>query len=111
VATAKDHEVAAAVMVEAGQAEKKLAQLTGRTGAHFARVEPLSQAGKYVLGLMSDLPRKNCLTLSEHVGDRTPDRMQRLPDRARWDTVAAMGRRTIPSWRRRELRQRCRDRT
>jgi hypothetical protein len=31
-----------------------------RLGVHFARVEPFTQAGKYVRGLMSDLPRNNC---------------------------------------------------
>jgi SRSO17 transposase len=58
---------------------------------HFARVEPFAQAGKYVRGLMSDLPRKNCWTLAEYAGDATPDRMQRLLERASWDTMAAMG--------------------
>jgi SRSO17 transposase len=39
---------------------------------------------------MSDLPRKNCWTLAEYAGDPTPDRMQRLLERASWDTFAAM---------------------
>jgi hypothetical protein len=43
--------------------------------------------------LLSDLPRKNCWTLAEYAGDATPDRMQRLLDRACWDTMAAMGNR------------------
>jgi len=63
----------------------------GRLGGHFAQVEPLRQAAKYVLGLMSDLPRKNCWTLAEYAGDATPDRMQRLLERASWDAMAAMG--------------------
>jgi SRSO17 transposase len=63
----------------------------GRLGVHFARVEPLAQAGKYVRGLLSDLPRKNCWTLAEYAGDATPDRMQRLLERASWDTEVAMG--------------------
>src|SRR6266542_761925 len=77
-------------MVEAERAERERAELMGRFGAHFARVEPFAQAGKYVRGLMSDLPRKNCWTLAEYAGDRTPDRMQRLLNRASWDTLAAM---------------------
>jgi len=77
-------------MVEAGRAEQKLAELMGRLGAYFTRVEPLRQAGKYVRGLMSDLPRKNCWTLAEYAGDRTPDRMQRLLERASWNTFEAM---------------------
>src|SRR6266508_3093066 len=78
-------------MVEAGLAKEKLAELMGRLGVHFTRVEPRAQASKYVFGLMSDLPRKNCWTLAEYAGDRTPDRMQRLLERACWDTIAATG--------------------
>src|SRR5947207_1646002 len=78
-------------MVEAGRAEQKLGALLGRFGRYFARVEPLRQVGKYVRGLMSDLPRKNCWTLAEYAGDTSPDRMQRLLERASWDTMAAMG--------------------
>jgi SRSO17 transposase len=77
-------------MVGAERAEQERVELMGRLGVHFARVEPFAQAGKYVRGLMSDLPRKNCWTLAEYAGDRTPDRMQRLLDRASWDTFAAM---------------------
>jgi SRSO17 transposase len=78
-------------MVEAGRVEQKRAELMGRLGVHFARVEPFTQAGRYVRGLLSDLPRKNCWTLAEYAGDATPDRMQRLLERASWDTMAAMG--------------------
>ena len=78
-------------MVEAERVGEQLAELLGRLGVHFARVEPFVQAGKYVRGLLSDLPRKNCWTLAEYAGDATPDRMQRLLDRASWDTRAAMG--------------------
>src|SRR5205814_8841276 len=69
-------------MVEAGRAREKLAELLGRLGVHFARVEPFQQAGNHVRGLMSDLPRKNCWTLAEYAGDPTSDRMQRLLERA-----------------------------
>ena len=78
-------------MVEADRVEQKRAELLGRLGVHFTRVEPFAQAGKYLRGLLSDLPRKNCWTLAEYAGDATPDRMQRLLDRASWDTMAAMG--------------------
>src|SRR3954462_10912073 len=78
-------------MVEAARVGEKLAELMGRLGVHFTRVEPLAQARKYVRGLLSDLPRKNCWTLAEYAGDATPDRMQRLLERASWDTFAAMG--------------------
>src|SRR5215207_1594792 len=77
-------------MVEAGRVEENLGTLIGRFGPYFARPQPLGQVGKYVRGLMSDLPRKNCWTLAEYAGDATPDRMQRLLERASWDTFAAM---------------------
>jgi SRSO17 transposase len=91
VSTSINQQVAASVMVEAERAAENLAELMGRVGVHFARREPLAQAGKYVTGLLSDLPRKNCWTLAEHAGDHGPDRMQRLLERAAWNTDAAMG--------------------
>jgi SRSO17 transposase len=39
-----------------------------------------------LLGLLSDLPRKNAWTIAEHVGDATPDGMQHLLCKAVWDT-------------------------
>lgn len=57
----------------------------GRIAGRFARVEPRRRAGDLVLGLLSDLPIKNCWTLSEQVGDVTPDGMQHLLRRAVWD--------------------------
>ena len=56
----------------------------------FTRVEPRRQARKYVAGLLSDLPRKNCQSLAEQAGDATPDRMQRLLERAAWDAAQVM---------------------
>jgi SRSO17 transposase len=57
----------------------------------FARTETWQQAGKYVSALVSELPRRNGWTIAQHAGDRSPDRMQRLLNRASWDTLAAMG--------------------
>ncbi|MBO0818513.1 MAG: IS701 family transposase, partial [Actinobacteria bacterium] len=36
-----------------------------------------------------ELPRKNCWTIAEHAGDRAPDGMQYLLERARWDADGA----------------------
>ena len=49
-------------------------ELLGRIAPVFGRREPRLQAGKYVDGLLSDLPRKNGWTLAERAADRTPDR-------------------------------------
>jgi len=70
---------------------RKRAELLGLLRPCFVRVEPWLQAGKYAAALMSDLPGRNGWTLAERAGDRTPDRMQRLLNRAVWDTFAAMG--------------------
>ena len=57
----------------------------------FARTEPWLQAGKYVAGVMSQIPKRNGWTIAAHAGDRAPDKTQRLLSRAVWDTFAAMG--------------------
>jgi SRSO17 transposase len=55
------------------------------------RVEPWLQAGKYVAAVASGLARRNGWTLAERAGDRSPQRMQRLLNRATWDAFIAMG--------------------
>ncbi|MGA5700616.1 IS701 family transposase [Peterkaempfera bronchialis] len=62
-------------------------QAMGRVAGRFARVEPRRRARALVLGLLSDLPRKNCWTLAAHAGDATPDGMQHLLHRAKCDAV------------------------
>jgi SRSO17 transposase len=90
--TTSDLETAAASTVEEGLAacEKLDELMMGGLAGCFARVEPRRQARKYVTGLISDLPRKNCWVLAEQAGDATPDRMQRLLERAAWDAADAM---------------------
>src|SRR6516225_2196847 len=56
-----------------------------RVGARFRRVEPRCRARALVVGLLAGLPRKNCWTIAEHAGDATPDGMQHLLARAKWD--------------------------
>lgn len=41
-----------------------------------------------VAGLLSGLPRKNCWTIAEYVGDVSPDGMQPMLGRACWDSDA-----------------------
>jgi SRSO17 transposase len=89
--TVNDLEAAAASTVEEARlACGNLDELMGRLAGCFARVEPRRQARKYVTGLISDLPRKNCWALAEQAGDQTPDKMQRLLERAAWEASAAM---------------------
>jgi SRSO17 transposase len=62
-----------------------LDELLGRVAGRFGRVESRRRARAFVLGLLADLPRKNCWTIAEHAGDPNPDGMQHLLRRALWD--------------------------
>jgi hypothetical protein len=55
-------------------------------GTFFAGRTP---ARKLMLGLLSDLPRKNCRTIAEWAGDGTLDGMQHLHGRAKRDADPA----------------------
>jgi SRSO17 transposase len=63
-------------------------ELMGRIAGRFGRVEPRRRAKAFVLGLLSELPRKNCWSIAEHAGDSSPGGMQHLLGRARWDADA-----------------------
>ncbi len=62
--------------------------LMGRLASRFARVEPRRRAARLVLGLLSDLPRKNCWTIAEWAGEASPYGMQHMLCRASWDAEA-----------------------
>ncbi len=72
-------------------AARKRGELLRRLRPCFARPEPWLQAGKYVGALACDLPRRNGWTIAQQAGDRSPQRTQRLLNRACWDAFAAMG--------------------
>ena len=63
-----------------------LDELLGRVAGRFPRVEPRRRVRGFVLGLLADLPRKNCWAIAEYAGDVNPDGMQHLLGRAVWDT-------------------------
>jgi SRSO17 transposase len=58
----------------------------------FERSESREQARKYLRGLLTEAERKNSWHVAEAVGDRIPDRMQRLLYRVPWDADAARDR-------------------
>ena len=62
----------------------------GLIRACFARTQTWLQAGKYLNALVSDLPSRNGWTVAEQSGDLSPDKTQRLLNRASWDEAAAM---------------------
>ena len=82
--------VPAAARIGAGLADRNRAGLLGLLRACFVRTETWIQVGKYVSALVSELPKRNGWAIAEHAGDRTPDRTQRLLNRAACDTPAAM---------------------
>ena len=59
-----------------------------RIARRFTRCEPLRNAGALMLGLVSDIGKKNCWTLAELSGHASPDRLQHLLARAQWDADA-----------------------
>ena len=89
VSTTKS-EAAAAASIGVRTAGRKRDELLGALHSCFARGEVFTQAGKYVNALMSDLKDRNGWAIAKFVGDRTPDKTQRLLSRAVWDTAAAM---------------------
>ena len=50
------------------EADRLLERMAGR----FARVETRRRTRGFLLGLLADLPRKNCWSIAEHAGDRDP---------------------------------------
>ena len=85
--TTEDQTVAAGHSVDVDPAwwQELLDELLGRVAGRFARVDLRRRARAFVRGLLADLPRKNCWTIAEHVGDPSPDGMQHLLGRAVWD--------------------------
>jgi hypothetical protein len=88
--TTEDQTVAVghSVAVDPTHWQELFDELLGRVAGRFARVEPRRRAKAFVRGLLADLPRKNCWTIAEHVGDPSPDGMQHLLGRAVWDEDA-----------------------
>src|ERR1039458_410758 len=86
----KNTKAAAAARIGAELAGRKREALLGLLRPGFARGEPLVQARKYVRAVMSDLPARNGWSIAEFTGDESPDKTQRLLNRASWDALAAM---------------------
>lgn len=63
-----------------------------RFASLFARPEPRAEARKYLRALMGAAARRNGWQLAEAIGDRTPDRVQRLLYAADWSADAARDR-------------------
>ena len=77
--------VAAAHSVDPVRWHEAFGAVLDRIESRFARYEPLRHAAGLMLGMLSGLDRKNCWTIAEHCGDLSPDGLQHLLARARWD--------------------------
>lgn len=80
-----DAAVAAAHSVDVAGWESLLGELLGRCARRFRRQSSWYRAGAMVRGLLAGIDRKNCWTLAEQIGDASPDGLQYLLARARWD--------------------------
>src|SRR6187401_2266469 len=65
--------------------QEELNALHDRIALRFARPEVRARAGKVLAGLLDPVERRNGWQLAEHLGERTPDGVQRLLRTARWD--------------------------
>jgi SRSO17 transposase len=66
----------------------ELEAVADRLAGFFVRAEPRRRAVGYVRGLLGTAERKNGWQLAEDLGDPTPDGVQHLLARARWDADA-----------------------
>lgn len=80
--------VAAAHSVDVDRWQDAFSEVLDRLAPHFKRYEPLRHAAALLQGLISGLEKKNCWTIAEHRGQATPDGLQHLLGRARWDADA-----------------------
>ena len=72
--------------------QEEFEQFHARFADLFERSESREQAKKYLRGLLAQAERKNSWQMAEVVGDRVPDRMQRLLYRVPWDADEARDR-------------------
>jgi SRSO17 transposase len=85
VSNTENAAVAAAHSVNPDRWWTGFGEVRDRIAARFTRHEPRRHAASLMLGLMADLGRKNCWSIAEHRGDRTPHGLQHLLSRAVWD--------------------------
>lgn len=76
-------DAATAAVLEMGQAE--FDALFARIGPRFYRPEVRQRARCYLGGLLAPVPRRNAWQLAEHLGELTPDGVQRLLNAAQWN--------------------------
>src|SRR3954452_19466579 len=63
----------------------ELAQFLGPFRVHFARSEGPAALERYLTGLLTELPNKNCDTIAQVVPDTSEQRLQGLLTAIDWD--------------------------
>lgn len=86
----KKAKTTAGARIGAELGKRKRDELLEELRPYFARIEPFLQARAYLLSVMSDLKSCNAWRIGEFAGDKTPEKTQRLLNRAVWDESAAM---------------------
>jgi SRSO17 transposase len=69
--------------------KQELEMLHARLGSLFKRFEPRARSLAYLQGLLGSVERKNGWQLAEWMGERSPDGVQHLLERAAWDADVA----------------------
>ncbi len=80
--------VAAAHSVSVDRWQTAFSEVIDLIAPRFARYEPLRHAVGLIEGMVCGLDRKNCWTIAEHRGQKSPDGLQHLLSRAKWDADA-----------------------
>lgn len=88
VKTKKNTALAAAYSIDPDDWVDGYGALMDRIRPRFARYESARHAAGLMLGLLSNLERKNCWTIAEERGDVTPHGLQHMLSRASWDEDA-----------------------
>ena len=76
-------DAATVAVLETGEAEVEA--LFTRVAPRFFRPEVRQRARRYLAGLLAPVQRRNAWQLAEHLGELTPDGVQRLLNTAQWD--------------------------
>lgn len=70
------------------QIREELREVQTRIGPRFRRAEVRSRAGRFLEGLLANVPRKNGWQMAEELGEDGPRGVQRLLGEADWDEEA-----------------------
>ena len=80
--------VAAEHSVDVDRWQAAFGEVIDRIASRFARCEPVRHAAGLIQGMLAGLEKKNCWTIAEHRGHISPDALQHLLARAKWDADA-----------------------